>query len=214
MGTGRGYQRRPQRRAWDTKPAAAATKKPVCKYRSLSTPPLPGACAARHCQGPMIQGQLSRENTRRASGRCNIMLASAAAGSPCIPYPSLPPPWVTQGPLISCYFNAVLSAQGTDDLRWPTCRGGAKSKAEPQELWEQRREREISPSSLRSSRLNLHNPLDTPCISGIPESTTNHTKIEAVDFRSNCRLGVCFLHLICFWFYVYLHLVFRAYYHW
>ena len=42
-------------------------------------------------------------------------------------------------------------------------------KAEPQELCEQRREREISPSSLRSSGLNLHNQLDVPCICGIPE---------------------------------------------
>ena len=58
MGTSRGYQRGPQRRAWDAKAAAATTKKPVCKPRSLSTPPLLGACAARHCQGPVIQGQL------------------------------------------------------------------------------------------------------------------------------------------------------------
>ena len=57
-GTGHSYQCGPQRRAWDTKAAAAATKKPVCKHRSLSTPPLLGACAAHHCQGPMIQGQL------------------------------------------------------------------------------------------------------------------------------------------------------------
>ena len=35
-----------------------STKKPVCKHRSPSTPPLPGACVACHCQGPMIQGQL------------------------------------------------------------------------------------------------------------------------------------------------------------
>ena len=68
MGTSRGYQHGPRRRARDTKAAAAATKKPVCKHRSLSTPPLPGACAARHFQGPVIQGQLPRENTRRASG--------------------------------------------------------------------------------------------------------------------------------------------------
>ena len=90
-GASRGYQRGPQRRAWDTKAAAAATKKPVCKHRSLSTPPLLGACAARHCQGLVIQGQLPRENTRRASGCCNVMPASAATGSPHIPYPSLPP---------------------------------------------------------------------------------------------------------------------------
>ena len=69
----------------------------------------------------------------------------------------------------SCYFNHVLSRWGIDALRWPTLTGGAKSKAEPQELCEQRREREISPSSLRINRLNLHNQLDVPCISGIPE---------------------------------------------
>ena len=101
-----------------------------------------------------------------------------------------------------------------DTLRGPTCRGGARSRAEPQELCEQRREREISPSNLRSSGLNLHSELDVPCICGRPEQTTNQPKIEAVDFGSNCTRGVCFLHLICFWFYVYLSLVFRAYYHW
>ena len=63
---------------------------------------------------------------------------------------------MSQSPLISYYFNPVLSWQRTDTLRQPTRRGGAKSKAEPQELCEQRREREISPSSLRSSGLNLH----------------------------------------------------------
>ena len=64
MGMSRGYQRGPQRRAGDAKAAAAATKKPVCEHRSLSTPPLLGACAARHCQGPVIRGQLPRENAR------------------------------------------------------------------------------------------------------------------------------------------------------
>ena len=91
MGASCGYQRGPQRWAWDSKAAAATTKKPVCEHRSLSTPPLPGACAACHYQGPMIQGQLPRENTRHASGWCNVTLVSAAAGSPHIPYPSLPP---------------------------------------------------------------------------------------------------------------------------
>ena len=81
-GASRGYQRGHQRRAGDAKAAAAATKKPVCEHRSLSTPPLPGACAACHCQGLVIQGQLRRENTWHASGCCNVTLASAAAGSP------------------------------------------------------------------------------------------------------------------------------------
>ena len=81
-GVSRGYQCGPQRRAGDAKAAAAATKKPVCEHKSLSTPPLLGACAARRCQGPVIQGQLRRENSRRASGCCNIKPASAAAGLP------------------------------------------------------------------------------------------------------------------------------------
>ena len=55
------------------------------------------------------------------------------------------------GPRSSCSFNPVLSERRTDALRRPTCRGGSKSKAEPRELCKQRREREISPSSLRSS---------------------------------------------------------------
>ena len=95
MGASCGYQHGPQRRAWNTKAAAAATKKPVCKHRSLSTPPLPGACAVRHCQGPAIQGQLPGENARHASGWCNVTPASAAAGSPrllCTP-PSPRPEW-------------------------------------------------------------------------------------------------------------------------
>ena len=49
-----------------------------------------------------------------------------------------------------------------DTLRWPTHKDGAKPKAETQELCEHRREREISPSSLRRSGLKLHNQLDVP----------------------------------------------------
>ena len=91
-GASRGDQRGPQRWAGDAKAAAAATKKPVCEHRSLSTPPLPGACAARHCQGPVIQGQLLRENARHASGWCNVTPASATAGSPRIRTPPSPQP--------------------------------------------------------------------------------------------------------------------------
>ena len=169
MGASRGYEHGQQRWAWNAKAAVAATKKPVCKPRSLSTPPLLGACAARHCQGPVIQGQLPCENTRRTSGWCKVTLASAVTGLPRIPYPSLPLAWVSQSPWISCYFNPVQSGQRRDAPRQPTRRGRAKSKAEPQELCKQRREREISPSSLRRSGLNLHNQLNVPCISGIPE---------------------------------------------
>ena len=169
MGASQGYQRGPQRWAWDAKAAAAATKKPVCKHRSISTPPLPGACAARHRQGPVIQGQLPWENAGGASGWCNIKLASATTGLPRILYPSVPQAWENQSPLNSCSFNPVVSERRTDALRWPTCRGGARSKAEPRELCEQRREREISLRKLRSSGLNPHSQLEVPYTCGIPE---------------------------------------------
>ena len=158
MSASRGYQRGPQRQAQDTKAAAASTKKPVCKHRSLSTPPLPGACAAHHCQAPGIQGQLPWENARRASGWCNVTSASAAAVSPRIR--TLPPPGLSEPEPPKQLLRPVWA--GTDALRRPTRRGRAKSKAEPQEVCEQRREREISPSSLRSSGLNLHHQLDVP----------------------------------------------------
>ena len=78
-----GYQLGLQRWAWNANATAAVTKNPMCNHRSLPTtphPPPPGACAARHCQDPMIQGQLPWKNTQRASGCCNVMLASAATG--------------------------------------------------------------------------------------------------------------------------------------
>ena len=99
--------------------------------------------------------------------------ASATSCQPLSPeaHPAIrnPTPAVSQSPLISCYFNPILSGRESDAFRRPTCRGGATSKAESQELWEQRREREISPSILRSSGLNLHNQLEVPCLCGIPE---------------------------------------------
>ena len=110
-GTSHGYQRGPQRRAWDAKAAAAGIKKPVCKHRSLSTPPLLGDCAAFHSQGPVIHGQLPRESKRHASGCCNVTPPSAATGLARIPYPSLPPALVSQSPLISSYFNPILSVK-------------------------------------------------------------------------------------------------------
>ena len=67
---------------------------------------------------------------------------------------------------------------------------GPKPKLNPRSCVHKEEKRKISFCSLRSSRLNLHNQLDVPCICGIPEETTNHPKIEAVDFGSNCRLGV------------------------
>ena len=97
-GASHGYQCRHQRQAWNTKAATAATKKAVCKHKSLYTPPLPWACAARHCQGPVIQGQLPRENTQCTSGCCNVPqpLPLQARLTFHIPPPPTPrPEWAT-----------------------------------------------------------------------------------------------------------------------
>ena len=131
MGVSWGYQCGHQRQAWNTKAAVTATKKPVCKHRSLSTPPLPGVRAARHCQGCVIQGQIPQENTQHASSWCNITLASVTVGWPHNLYPSHPPAWVSQSPWISCSFNTLLSGRRTDTRGQPTCRARAKPKAEP-----------------------------------------------------------------------------------
>ena len=51
-------------------------------------------------------------------GCCNVSLASASAGSPHIPYPSLSPAWVSHNPLISNSFNLLLSGWRTDARGW------------------------------------------------------------------------------------------------
>ena len=125
---------------------------------SLCSPPLPGSRdPGTNSPGePTVRLRLLQCHT----GLCHHRLT---------PH-SIPPsrPRVSQSPRISCYFNPILSGWRTDTRGPPTRRGRAKPKSKPQELCEQRREREISPSSLRSSRLNLHNQLDVPCICGIP----------------------------------------------
>ena len=45
----------------------------------------PRACAARHCQGPEIQGQHPWENTWCNAGCCNATQVSATTGLPRIP---------------------------------------------------------------------------------------------------------------------------------
>ena len=121
--------------------------------RSLCSPPLPGS----RDPGTTSRGERTAHLRllQRHAGLCRHRLAPH-------PHPSLPPAWVSQSPQISCSFNPILSGRGIDALRRPTCRGGSKSKAEPRELYKQRRDREISPSSLRSSGLKLHEQLDVP----------------------------------------------------
>ena len=83
--------------------------------------------------------------------------------------PSSRPEWARAPESAAPLTPSCLSGWRTDARGWPTWRGGAKSKAEPQELCKQRREREISPCRLRSRALNLHIQPDVPCICGIPE---------------------------------------------
>ena len=126
----------------------------------LCCPPLPGS----HDPGTTSPGEhtVSLRLLQRHAALCHHRLTTHSV--------PLPPPDLSEPePPISCYFNPVLSERRTAALRWPTHRGRAKSKVEPQELCEQRREREISPSSIQSSGLNLHNQLEVPCICGIPE---------------------------------------------
>ena len=172
VGVSCGYQRGHQRWAWNSNTAAAATKNPVCKHQSLSTGPWEPVQPAT-ARVPWSRDKFPRENTRCASGCCNNTPACSAAGSPCIPIVTivpLPPPGLNEQepPNQPLLYPCPIWA-GTDAWGQPTHRGGAKNKAEPQELCEQRRGREISPCSLRSSRLNPHNQLDVPCICGIPE---------------------------------------------
>ena len=62
----------------------------------LSTPPLQGACAACHCQGPVIQGQLPWEHTwqclRLLQYRASLCRRRLALHSVPLPPPGLSEP--------------------------------------------------------------------------------------------------------------------------
>ena len=133
---------------------------------------------------------------------------------PTFHIPPSPPAWVSQSPLISCYFNPILSEQRTDALRWPTGRGGAKYKPEAQELCKTKKRK--GNLSQQPQEQQIKSPQSNWCAIHLWVTWIDNesSQIEVVDFGSNCTLGVCFLHPICFWFYVYLSLVFRVYYHW
>ena len=171
MGVSCGYQRRHQRQAWIANAAAAATR-----ILCTSTGHYPHLSSWEPVQLATARVPWSRDNfPGRAQGMPQAVAMSPRAlplqahAAFRIPYPSLSTAWGNQCPLISHSFNPLLSGWRTD-TRWrPTCRGRAKTKAEPQELCEQRKEREISPWSLKSNGLNLHNQVDLPCISGIAE---------------------------------------------
>ena len=203
VGASSGYHLGRQRWAWTATTTDAATKDPVCKCRSLPTP------SWKPVQHATARVPWSRANFGRTHGTPQAVATSGRplplqtlpASQLWLPYLSLSLARVSKRALISHCFNTLFSGRGTDVWGWPTYRGGAKTEAEPQELCKQRREREISLCSLRSSRLNPSNWLGKHCICGIPEYTMSVPKIEVVDFGGNCGLG------FWFWFYVYLSLV-------
>ena len=127
---------------------------------SLCSPPLPGSSDPGTTSWREHTARLRLLQSHPSFCRCRLAPHSVP----------LPPPGLSEpNPLISFCFNSVRCERRTDTLRRPTCRGRAKSKAGSRELCEQRREREISPSSLRGRGLNLHSQLDVPCICEIPE---------------------------------------------
>ena len=121
--------------------------------RSLWSPPLPGSRDPGTTSLGEHRAHLSLVQHHAGLCRWRLTLHSVPLPSQGLSEPEPPS---------SCSFNPILSERTTDALRRPTCRGTAKCKAESQELCEERREREISPSSLRSSGLNLHSQLDVP----------------------------------------------------
>ena len=106
------------------------------------------------------------------------MLASAATGLPRIPIITtiaLPPPSMSEQEAPNKPLLQPLPVRvGNRCLRTTYMQRRSKTKAETQEMYEQRRESELSPCSLRSGGINPHNQLGVSCISGIPEETTNH----------------------------------------
>ena len=130
---------------------------------SLCSPPLPGSRdpGTTSLPGSRDPGTTSLgKRTAPQAGAMSRRTLPPQARPTSIPLP--PPARVSQSPGSSCSFNPVLCERRTENLRRPTRRGGSKSKAEPRELCEQRRQREISPSSLRSRGLKLDKQLDVP----------------------------------------------------
>ena len=94
--------------------------------------PTLGACAAHHCQGPEMQGQVPRENTLHSSGCCNVVPASATAGSPAFQlwllYSSISPSWEIKRALISRCLNPLLSGRVQTPEGGPQAEAGSKPK--------------------------------------------------------------------------------------
>ena len=141
----------------------------MCKHRALSSVSHPGACVTCHYQGPVIPGQLppGEPGTPQAVATSSWPLPLQAHHAF---HPSPSPPSLSEPePPNHCSCNLLLSGGRTEARGQSRCRGRVRFKPETQELCEQRREKEISPCNLRSSRLNLHNQLEVPCTCVITE---------------------------------------------
>ena len=109
---------------------------------------------------------------------CQPLLPQARPAFYALPLPR----GVSQSPLISCYFNPILSEGRTDASGNLHAEVEPNPKLNPRSCANKEEKGKFLPVSLRSSGLNLHNQLNVACITGIPEQTTNHPKIEAKDF--------------------------------
>ena len=135
---------------------------------------LPGSLRSPPLLSVPRSGEIPQKNAQCPSDCSNFLPASAATGTPptsqlWLPYPSLSPAWVSKWDLISHCFHSLLPGLETDGWGWPTGRSRAKTKAELQEQCNQRRWREVSPCSHRSSGLNPCNRLGKPCTCEIYE---------------------------------------------
>ena len=135
----------------------------MCEHRSLSTPRLPGACAASHCQGPVIRGQLLWENAWRASGCCNVTPASATAGSPRLlltapsPRPEGDRAPKAAAPLTPSCLGGEQTPSGDLNIE-----AGPNPKLNPRSCMNKEEKGKFLPaaSEARSSGLKLHKQLD------------------------------------------------------
>ena len=126
-GGSHGYQRRHKRQAWNAKAATATNKKPVCKHRSLSTPPLLGGCATCHCQGPQIQGQLPWENTQPQAVATSCWPLPLQAHPALCTFPSPCPVWARTPESAAPLTPSCLSGNRSPQVTYTQRRGQIQS---------------------------------------------------------------------------------------
>ena len=83
---------------------------------TLSTRPLPGACAARHCQGPVIQGQFPQDNTGTSQAVATFCWPLTPQARPTFRTPPSPWPEGARAP----YSAATLNTSSLNEEQDPS----------------------------------------------------------------------------------------------